>query len=103
MFIKDFTFVEEQPNQFADGRINYDKMQVVGSLLREIHLFQHQVPPALMYNARLNPKLSELFRQLSSIDSLESDPVVDNYLANITCLSEDTLWSLSGIHTSLRS
>jgi hypothetical protein len=41
--------------------------------------------------------------QLSSVDSMESDAVVEKYLANITYLSEDALWSLSGIHTSLRS
>jgi len=40
---------------------------------------------------------------MSSIEAMESDPVVENYLANISYLSEDTLWSLSGIHTSLRS
>jgi hypothetical protein len=42
--MQDFTFVEEQPTTHASGKINHDKMQVVGGLLREIHLFQHQVP-----------------------------------------------------------
>lgn len=82
IYNKDFTFVEEQPTNHANGKVNHDKMQVVGGLLREIHLFQHQ---------------------MSSIEAMESDPVVENYLANISYLSEDTLWSLSGIHTSLRS
>jgi len=44
-FPQDFTFLEEQPNYRSGGRINYDKMQVVGGFLREINLFQNQVCP----------------------------------------------------------
>ena len=99
--------MEEQPTNHANGKVNHDKMQVVGGLLREIHLFQHQVrssPPNLLSSQVLTVCVCVgRLRQMSSIEAMESDPVVENYLANISYLSEDTLWSLSGIHTSLRS
>jgi len=72
VYLKDLTFIDENPSYLGVGLINFEKVELLGELMMEIEYFQQQT---------------------FSLANVES-PIV-NYLNCLQVLNEEELWEMS--------
>jgi len=72
VYLKDITFIDENPSYLDGGLINFEKVELLGELLMEIEYYQQQT---------------------FSLSSVEQ-PIV-NYLNCLQVMNEEELWEMS--------